>query len=207
MSQIHVVKIKQNRMYKKIKGGGSFEYFPFDRVYLLQPKQTSIIKKLFKYSFVLKVDSQLTEILQYLTPIRTRHIGLQRNDADLAWKKPDSNPLAFLNDSTWLMVVPTYAYKSKVTDKHPVKLAYVITAAINTIHNLKVQLPTVMLQTPRGQVPLMCSACTEVPTYYAGKCTPGRAACRAKMDIPTLELDNTFKETRQQSIDEAGAIK
>ncbi len=207
MAELHVVKIKQNRMYRKVKGEGTFEYFPFDRVYLIPQKEVSIVKKLFKYSFIMTVNPQIISVLDYLSITRTRHIGHYRNDAELEWKKPPKDALKFLENSDHIMVVPTYAYQSRNTERHPIRLAYVITAAIHAAHNINVKLPTVILQTPRGQVPLMCSACTEIPAYYANTCTPGRAICRSKINIPTLKLDETFQVTHQKSITEGGSIK
>jgi len=208
MHQIHVIKIKQNRLYSKNKDGSpSFDYFPFDRIYLIPKNQSPMIPQLFKYSFIIKMNSHITSALRSLVYTRTRHIGLQRNDEELAWKAPPDDPFTFLKDSTWLMVIPTYAYKSNVKEKHPVRLAYVITAAMNALHNVKVKLPTVTLQTPRGKIPLLCSVCTEIPAYYANKCTPGQHDCRRKMNVPQLRLDKTPKGTRSASIEEAGAIK
>lgn len=214
MTDIHCVKLKQLRLYGT---GHSFEYFPFDRFYLVPKTHRKIAFGLFRYSLIMNVDDILKKSLSNIRFESQRTIDLKRDNERLKHTRVDNGDIPLLKDmqeGDWYLVVPTYLARDREIDpesKKPVtrkvRLAYTLSKAVSDLHNLKVRMPTVTLHTPKDNIPVLCAICKHIADYHANKCTPGQARCREHIELGRLPVDDDFKETIESSIKGGGEIE
>jgi hypothetical protein len=183
MSQLYCVKISQRRL-----SGTPFVYFPYDRIYLISKNDQHLIKKLFKYCFILPVTAEILTALGRLTIKQFRKIPCQKGQR--LTNVGFSNILTEINES-WLLVAPTYV--KKVWDKTTQKiikssLDYIFTHALGNLrHNTSAKLPTIRLQTPTRDIPILCAICSSIGDFYANDCSPGQYSCKINADIQLEE--------------------
>ncbi|RKY28656.1 MAG: hypothetical protein DRP83_00350 [Planctomycetota bacterium] len=214
MAEIYCVKLKQLRLDG---GTQTFEYFPFDRFYLIPKTHRKLATSLFRYSLILKVDDVIKKSLNRIRFESQRKIGLKRDNDALKWQRiTDGNlpEIKEIEEGEWLLVVPTYLARDKEIDpesKKPVtrkvRLAYTLSHAVSDIHNLSVPMPTVFLHTPKEDIPVICAICKHVADYHANKCTPGQARCRRNIELTRLPVDEEFREVVETSIKGGGEIE
>ena len=214
MTEIYCVKLKQLRLYGNAQ---AFEYFPFDRFYLVPKTHRKVAFRLFRYSLIMKVDDILKRSLNDIRFETQRYIDLIRNNERLKRSNVPEGKIPLLSniqEGEWLLVVPTYLARNRDIDpesKKPVtrsaRLAYTLSHAVTDIHNLKVPMPTVTLHTPRENIPVICAICKHVADYHANKCTPGQARCKRNIELSRLPVDDDFRETIESSIKGGGEIE
>jgi hypothetical protein len=132
---------------------------------------------------------------------QTRNISLARKNSELEWTKPGDNSFPKLTTS-WLMVIPTFFYTNRelgLPDETllsgEMRLAYSLSRAVGCSDNLDLRPPTIMLHTPRRNIPFMCAVCKHIADYHAGNCTPLRDQCRNQLQ---LFLPDVWAEKRQE---------
>lgn len=213
MTQIYCVKLKQLRLYEN----GTFDYFPFDRFYLVHKDHRKIATNMFRYSLILRVDDVIKKALNNIRFNSQRTIDVPRNNSQLKYQKLDgSTPpeIDKITEGDWLLVVPTYLARDKDIDPESrkpvtrkVRLAYTLSRAVQDIHNMNVPMPTVMLHTPKDNIPVLCAICTHVADYHANKCTPGQSRCRRNIELNRLPVDDDFRQTIETSVKGGGEIQ
>jgi hypothetical protein len=214
MTEIHCVKLKQLRLNG---GGNTFEYFPFDRFYLVPKTHRKLATGLFRFSLIMKVDDVLKKSLGNIRFQSRRDIGLKRNNQKLKWERTQTGKIPLienLEEGEWYLVVPTYLARDKEIDPETrkpvtrkVRLAYTLSQAVQDIHNMKVSMPTVILHTPKENIPVLCAICKHVADYHSNKCTPGQARCRRNIELTRLPIEDDFRETMEASIRGGGEIE
>lgn len=186
MPSIICVKIAQRKLPEGEKQASgqkhSFDYFPFDRGYLIPPDAVERIPQLFRAYMVMDLTETLHAALNGLSFTGVFHATVKRN-----FKPPQQgksmNILKGLCDDVagWKMVVPTFLWneydvtKSKYLNS---TVGYVLSAAVGAQHNTKAELPRITFVSPHQTFPLMCVACLKLPDQLAGNCTMGTADCR-----------------------------
>jgi len=215
MTEIYCVKLKQLRLEGRVSE--SFDYFPFDRFYLVPADHKPLALRLFRYSLIMKVDDVVKRSLGLIQFTRRRTIGIKRNNSELAYSRVPGTgipEISAINEGEWLLVVPTYLARDKEIDPESnkrvtkkVRLAYTLSQAVSSIHNLSVPMPTVTLHTPIENIPVLCAICKNVASYHANKCAPGQRACRNGISLNRLPVDDEFRETIETSVKGAGEIE
>lgn len=215
MTEIYCVKLKQLRLNGNAPK--TFDYFPFDRFYLVPQSSRKLALSLFRYSLILKVDDVVKQSLDLIRFESRRDIGIKRNNTELSYKNNRGEPvpeIADLKEGEWLLVVPTYLARDKEIDPESKKrvtkkarLAYTLSAAVSSIHNMRVPMPTVMLHTPQENIPVLCAICKNVANYHANQCTPGQSVCRRNISLSRLPVDEEFQEIIETSIKGGGEIQ
>jgi hypothetical protein len=206
---IFCVKVKQLQLGPK----SSLDYFPFDRVYIVPAEQRDIALKLFRYSIIMDMNTVMYDALVAMRYSYVNKIPINRPAIP--------NPVATttlpedvkqFKEGDWLIVVPTYLQEVPIAahrDKPPTiktRLGYTLTRSITHAHNLQVKLPTMMLHTPKKDVPVICAICTHVPDYYVNTCHPGSSKCRKWIDLTNLPVDTQAREWLTKSIMYGGEI-
>lgn len=195
----------------------TFDYFPFDRFYLVPTTHPKVAYGLFRYSLIMKVNDVVKRSLNQVRFDSRRHIDIRRNDQELEWHHTKDKRVPEITDMSegdWLLVVPTYLARNKEIDpesKKPitrkVRLAYTLSAAVQDIHNIDIPMPAVMLHTPKEDIPILCAICKHIADYHANKCTPGQSQCRRNIELTRLPVDEDFRETIETSIKGGGEIE
>jgi hypothetical protein len=215
MSKIHCVKLKQLRLYGDTQN--TFEYFPFDRFYLVPKTDRKIAFGLFRYSLIMNVDDVIKASLNNIRFDTQRTIDIKRDDARLKRTPVKDAKLPFLErlqEGEWYLVVPTYLVRDREIDPggskvitHKVRLAYTMSRAISALHNLHVRMPTITLHTPKNNIPVLCAICKRVADYHANRCTPGQAWCRKHIELNRLPVEDDFRKTIESSVRGGGEIR
>lgn len=196
MDKIICIKIAQKviRYPKHEKQKNPYEYFPFDRVYLVEKQNTDLVKRLFRYYFLIPLDRELFHALTTIQVQETSTSTIaRRNKKETETISLVDNIANFLD---WNIVIPTtYTLKHKAADGALVmKLQYILTRATRrATRSSKIKMPPIMLHTPVRES-LLCSSCSELPSFYAGDCTPGQRSCYVNADICTTITPNIEKK-------------
>ncbi len=210
MTDIYSVKIKQLRLstWQKQNTGG-FDFFPFDRMYLVREKNLKKLRKLFRYYLLVEVDGPFREAIQSIVVQQVRDVGIKRDDEALKWSPVahDSryDQLTFLNRGKWTAVIPTFANRPEKKGQ-PITLAYTISNAVAAIHNMRAHLPKVSLQTPHKLIPAICAICVNAADYYANTCSPARGVCKEKIKISNVPWTDDFKRNVEESVIGSGEV-
>jgi len=200
MTQIYCVKIHQTRLRKKKADNPlhSFDYFPFDRVYLVPTSQQEMAFSLFPHSLITPLSTSLYHALQGLNLEYRRNITIPRSTLleyeYISYEHQGLGKNITLTPHEWLLVIPTYIVfnKDKTTNRSFPQLAYSLSRIIIDLHNLNTNLPAITLHTPKKNIPAVCAVCKHMSRYYANGCSPGRSICRDSMQL-TISLNSLSK--------------
>jgi hypothetical protein len=205
--QVYCVKVNQHLIRKDKK---KVHYFPFDRSYLVHRDDEHLMKRAFRYYMVMDLTPQLQEMLNLLHVENEKYITIYRNDELFRGKRPCTKKrFPELPEEEWVLVVPTHVIpKSRKRRKTPdhSAIGYLVSSVIGENQNAEVELPPIAVQTPSHRIPLLCSVCTKLPSYYDGKCQPGTAQCR-KGATTRIALDKSRQEDAAKSIEESGDME
>jgi len=206
------VKIAQRKL-RHTKTRPAYDYFPYDRVYLVRTKIAPIFRKTFRYYLSMPLTKDLLHALNSLNVSDIRESTVIRDDNRRAGSPgraqdnfQDRNLVR--NPKGWTMIVPTHV-KSKYRDtknfKNPYasEVVYLMTRAIQRGHNNQVSMPQIAFHTPNRVIPLLCAACKCLPQFHTGECSPGTHKCREQIESE-LPLDSDLFRNSMRSIEEIG---
>jgi hypothetical protein len=195
MPEIICVKIAQ----RALPGAGGYQYFPYDRVYLMPQELRPTAIRMFRYFFELELDAGLLAALNHLSIAHERKITVERNDVQLQGK--DSGKIPNIgHPEAWRLIVPTHIKgrrreeKSEAAAEEAV-LMYQFSKVLrrSATSNSAASLPRISLHTPYRDIPLFCAVCTKILDFHDNKCTPGKGTC-AKNAEAILPADTYFHE-------------
>lgn len=199
---IYHVKIAQRSIRRE---GSTVDYFPYDNVYIVHRNDEPRIKRMFRYYLVMDYTEIIAKMLNSLRIEKERTVKTCRDDTALeGYTFNKTNRFSITRPEDWLLVVPTHV-RSKIRKGHKIpdvsEVGYIMSSVICINHNLGINLPAIAIQTPDTKIPLLCSICANLPSYYDGKCLPGTHDCRrnAKTRLP---LDNDKKHALELSAEE-----
>lgn len=200
--QIYCIKINQ-----KLLQDAKFDYWPYDRSYLVHKDNIHIAQHMFRYYFYLPLTSGMLTALNKIEVNNHRHITVARDDSQFKYVKGEvRGQFNWIEDPTeWTVIVPTHVkgrYKNNVAVASFIE--YVTTKAINSdYHNRKIELPQISLHTPKREIEFFCAICTNLPNFYHGECGPGKQSCKRNIDTE-LPFDDHFRKALKRSVEEAG---
>lgn len=202
MPNIICVKIAQRMIpsNEKLTPKHHFDYFPFDRGYLIPPESTAYIPRLFRAYMIMDFTEELRAALNDLSFTRVYHDTVHRNfNAPQPGKARDVLDGLCDNPADWKLVIPTFLrnkYSVKSQTYVHAAIGYILSHAVGINHNVKASLPRISFVTPPRTYPLMCVACLQLPEQLAGKCTIGTAKCRRTraFELPVDPLQTKIPE-------------
>jgi len=204
------VKIAQ-RMLRHPKQRLTYDYFPYDRVYLAREKLAPVFRKTFRYYLSMPLNKELLDALNGLQVNTIKESPILRDDLrrkGAPGKYHDNFKSLVRNHRGWIMIVPTHVksiYQDPKNFKNPYasRVGYLLSNAIQKGHNDKAVLPRVTFYTPDRTIPVLCAVCKSLPLYHAAKCTPGTSSCKQNIESE-LSLDSEFYQMSRRSVEEAG---
>lgn len=208
--KIICVKISQ-RILHHSKYTPTYDYFPYDRVYLAREKLAPAFRKTFRYYLSMALDKELLKALNALSVDTIRESTIERDDYRRQGSegKPEDNFKTLIrNPKGWILIVPTHVkskYKDKKKFKNPYasEVAYLMSRVIQRGHNDNVRMPQISFYTPDRVIPLLCAVCKNLPGFHTNECTPGRHTCKLNIESE-LPLDSEFYRNCQRSLEETG---
>jgi len=197
MTEILCVKIAQ----REIKGGTGYQYFPYDRVYLVPRELRATVFRMFRYFFEMDLDNDLLAALTLLKVTHERTITVDRDDKKLEGKREgDELTDRVVCPEEWLLIVPTHIKGRKKEDKRESAkeesvLMYRFSKVLqrSSASNAKARMPRISLHTPYKEIPLFCAVCTRILDFHDNKCSPGKGMCSKNAET-ILPADAYFHE-------------
>jgi hypothetical protein len=207
MKSIVCFKIAQRKLPQDGKTSSEkhgFDYFPFDRGYLIPPDATQYIPRLFRVYMLMDLTSPLLAALNELSFARVFHDTIQRNvNAPQQGKSRDALNGLCDTPQGWKLVIPTFLQNAYSVEKRKyvsASVRYILSVIIGTGHNAQAALPGITLVAPHYTYPLICVACLRLPEQLAGNCTFGTAECRNSKDFE-LPVDTLTKVPEEKEHD------
>lgn len=201
---IYHVKIAQRNL---LCSDPTLDYFPFDNVYIVHRKDEHLVHRMFRYYLVMNYSDVIAKMLEHLWVEQEKTIRVHRDDIAFEGQTvEDKNQFKISNSDDWLLVVPTHVNpRRRAGSKIPTfaEIGYLMSSVITSSHNLGINLPSIALQTPDIEIPLLCSICANLPNYYDGKCLPGTLTCRnnAKTKLPLdLDREHSFNKSAEEVV-------
>lgn len=184
-----------------------FDYWPYDRTYLIHNDDFHIAPHMYRYYFHMPLTPRLLEVINHIEIEAYREITVDRNDEKLKYAKGNfRGQFAWIdNPEEWRILVPTHV-KGRYKNKKAVAsfLEYISTKAIQSdSHNQTIELPQIALHTPQREIEFFCAICTNLPQFHDGECRPGTHECKIKIDT-SLPFDDHFRKALRKSVEEAG---
>lgn len=210
---LYCVKIKQLQLRRTATN--TYDYFPFDRVYLLPKDKKKLALKLFRFSLLMPLDDRLREALEQVHFTKQYQLDSYRNDKHLegtTFGAPDSfDMFTDIRQGDWLVVIPTYLARDRdinpdaqVPVSREVRLAYTLSSAVRRLHNLKAVMPAITLHTPTTNVPFICALCKHIAEYHSNQCTLGQSRCRERMRLNGLPIADDARQMLEKSVKGSG---
>lgn len=182
-----------------------FNYFPFDRGYLVPPEATEYLPRLFRAYMVMDLTPTLHAALNDLSFTQVYHDTVRRNPLPPQPGKPHQILKGLCNDpADWKFIVPTFLwneYDAKNNKYIHATIGYILSHAVRVGHNAEAELPRITFVTPHQTYPLMCVACLQLPEQLEGKCTIGTANCRknCSFKLPVDPLQTTPEKEEENN--------
>lgn len=213
--QVICFKIAQSRLPKPKNEAHSFQYFPFDRVYITPMEFFPALPRLFRYFFYMPLDEEMFNGLNALSVTSMRTIPVMRDDEkfkpQVFDEKQKTGVLRRLikSPASWTLVVPTHIKGRFRKDKmksilEASQVVYTFSKILKpSSRNPDAKMPRIALHTPHRDIPVSCAVCDHLPSFHAGDCTPGRGNCvhHANIELPP---DDHFRQIVWQSAKETG---
>ncbi len=202
--KIYCIKISQ-----KYITDPQFDYWPYDRSYLIHKDNFHIAPFMFRYYFYMQLTPEMLRALNNIEVKAHREITTIRNDSKFEYVRGSSTgQFNWIENATeWFLMVPTHV-TGMYRDKKAVAslLAYISTRAIKQEHhNKKVELPQISLKTPTRDIKFFCATCTNITNFYEGDCKAGTSSCKLHVDAE-LPFDENFRLALKRSAIEAGGV-
>lgn len=200
--KMYCLKISQKMLHLP-----NFDYWPYDRMYLIHIDDFHVAPLMYRYYFHMPLTPKLLEVLNRIEIEAHREITVSRNDAKFNYIKGKSaGQFQWIdNPNEWRIISPTHV-RGKYKNSKAVAslLEYVTTSAIQSHnHNEKIELPQIALHTPKREIGFFCAICANLPQFHEGKCRPGTHQCKLKIDTE-LPFDDHFRRALKKSAEEAG---
>lgn len=216
--QVICIKIAQARLPREAKRSGthSYQYFPFDRVYVTPMEFFPALPRLFRYFFYMPLDVESFNALNDLTVESVRTLTVERDDEK---SKPqaleDKQKTGVLrrlikSPASWTLVIPTHIKGRFKKDKMKAileasQVMYMFSKVLKGSYgrNANTMMPRIALHTPQRDIPVACAVCDHLPSFHAGDCNPGRGDCAKHAQI-VLPPDDHFRQVVWQASTETG---
>lgn len=183
---IYCVKLRQ----KKLSRTGNFNYFPFDRFYLVPKENRPLADKMFRYFFYMELSDEMVTAIGGFNYESLRLIPAVGRPTVARGVEEEMAPLwRDLHAGEYVMIVPTYPQRTRQkaepdSTEAPAIPAYYMTQALKGKDNVNLLLPQIGIHTPKRDVPLICAVCRNYTGYCENECSPGRGTCKDNIDIP-----------------------
>lgn len=216
--QVICIKIAQSRL--PVSGSGTdahtYQYFPFDRVYVTPMEFFPALPRLFRYFFYMPLDAETFNALNAISVESIRTLPVARDDEK---SKPqvleDKRKFGVLrrlikSPASWTLVVPTHIkgrFKKEkmkaILEASQVMYTFSRVLKGSGSRNRSTIMPRIALHTPHRDIPVACAVCDHLPSFHAGDCNPGRADCaqHAHVELPP---DDHFRQIVWQATAETG---
>lgn len=176
--------------------------FPFDRVYIINYENRSVIEQMFRYALVLPVEGALRTQLEAVEPNSYVNRTFDRNDAETVPTKigPDDWKDLF-KDGEWVVVVPLLPkWMKKNVPQYLVAATWYDTHTIRVPGKGKRQTARrkspftnrSYLQTPHKKIRPICVVCPRMVLHQNDECQTGDKICFESLP---LGMVNHFEES------------